>query len=90
MNEQLLGKCGFYCGCCPTYLQGQCSGCLDAHETGDCYTRDCVLRRQLPCCGACEEFPCDTILTRPHVTVLDRDWLFWKQQEKDEHPLSSF
>lgn len=47
------------------------------------YTRDCVLRRQLSCYGVCEEFPCETILTRPRVTVLDRDWLLWKAQEKN-------
>ena len=21
MDEKLLGKCGFYCGCCPTYIK---------------------------------------------------------------------
>lgn len=28
MDEKLLGKCGFYCGACPTYLKG---GCEEAH-----------------------------------------------------------
>ena len=26
MDEKLLGKCGFYCGCCPTYIKGGCFG----------------------------------------------------------------
>ena len=36
MDEKLLGKCGFYCGCCPTYIKGGCKGCVDEHSKGDC------------------------------------------------------
>lgn len=79
MNDALLGKCGFYCGACPTYLQGNCRGCVKAHETGDCYSRDCALEKGLGFCGACQKFPCDEILTRPRSTVLDKDWLLWKK-----------
>lgn len=79
MNDALLGKCGFYCGACPTYLQGNCRGCVEAHETGDCYSRDCALEKGLGFCGACRQFPCDEILTRPRSTVLDKDWLLWKK-----------
>ncbi len=39
-----IGKCGFYCGACPTYLAGNCLGCVEEHKEGDCYTRDCVLK----------------------------------------------
>ena len=80
MDEKLLGKCGFYCGCCPTYIKGGCKGCVDEHTEGDCYTRDCVLKQGIACCGACEQFPCDTIMTKPHTTVLDKDWLRWKKE----------
>ena len=48
MDETLLGKCGFYCGSCPTYLRGTCAGCVAAHEPGDCFTRDCALRQGIP------------------------------------------
>lgn len=57
MDEQLLGKCGYYCGSCPTLIQGICPGCLKAHQTGDCFTRDCVLRQGLTACGECRIFP---------------------------------
>ena len=80
MQVNLLGKCGFYCGCCPTYIKGGCKGCVDEHSEGDCYTRDCVLMQGIACCGACEQFPCDTIMTKPHATVLDKDWLRWKKE----------
>lgn len=42
MDEKLLGKCGFYCGACPTYIKDGCRGCEEEHTTGDCFTRDCV------------------------------------------------
>ena len=51
-------------------------------QQGDCFTRDCVLRQGISCCGECENFPCETILTRPHTTVLDRDWLRWKKESE--------
>lgn len=80
MDKILLGKCGFYCGCCPTYIKGGCKGCTDEHESGDCHTRDCVLKQGIACCGACGQFPCDTIMTQPHATILDKDWLRWKKK----------
>lgn len=79
MDVDLLGKCGFYCGCCPTYRKGGCRGCMDEHRAGDCFTR-CVLEKEIACCGACDGFPCQTIMTEPRTTVLDRDWLRWKQE----------
>lgn len=84
MKEQLLGKCGFYCGSCPTFLGGGCLGCGKEHQQGDCFTRDCVMGRGLPFCGACPGFPCDTILVKERCTVLDKDWLRWKRACREE------
>lgn len=25
MDDRLIGKCGFYCGACPTFLCGECA-----------------------------------------------------------------
>ena len=86
---ELLGKCGFYCECCPTYINGGCKGCMEAHQKDDCFTRDCVMERALPCCGACIDFPCQTILTKPRCTVLDKDWLLWKKNSKDNKQTQS-
>ena len=83
MDEKLLGKCGFYCGACPTYIKGGCRGCEDEHTTGDCFTRDCVKEKKLNFCGECKNFPCDTIMTKPHSTVLDKDWLAWKRNQRN-------
>lgn len=82
MNETLLGKCGFYCGACPTYRQGSCAGCMAEHAPGDCFTRDCVLQKGLSFCGACDGFPCSELLNHPRATVLDKDWLRWKGQSR--------
>lgn len=84
MDEGLLGACGFYCGACPTWKDGRCAGCMAQHKAGDCYTRDCVLKKGLSFCGHCSGFPCDEILSRPKSTVLDRAWLLWKQKGKQE------
>lgn len=82
MNEKLLGKCGFYCGCCPTYIKGNCRGCINEHTDGDCFTRDCVLKKGIEACGFCENFPCNELFIRPKCTVLDKNWLEWKKERK--------
>jgi len=82
IDEKLLGRCGIYCGACPTYLKGNCNGCTSEHKPGDCYSLDCCNSRGLRFCGACEDFPCDTILTKPHSTALDKDWLLWKRNSE--------
>ena len=79
MDATLLGKCGFYCGACPTYIEKNCKGCIEEHVEGDCYSRDCVLNNKLDFCGQCSKFPCDEIINKPHATVLDKDWLLWKR-----------
>ena len=73
-----IGKCGFACFTCPTFQNGNCSGCIKEHETGDCYTRDCVLKKGIEACGMCVDFPCNVIIEQPHTTVLDKEWLKWK------------
>ena len=80
MDENLLGKCGFYCGSCPTYRSGDCLGCMEEHQQGDCFTRDCVLKQGIDFCGSCKRFPCEDLMTRPRATVLDKDWLRWKRE----------
>lgn len=83
MDEKLLGKCGYYCGYCPTYIKGKCEGCVAAHAEGDCFSRDCVLGKGIAVCAMCGEFPCDTILENERCTVLDKDWLRWKAAERE-------
>ncbi len=81
ISTNRLGKCGFLCGACPTYINGACAGCMEGQQEGDCFTRDCVQKRGIRFCSECRHFPCDTLLTKPHTTVLDRDWMLWKKAE---------
>lgn len=83
MPYEEIARCGFFCGACPDRVAGQCAGCRDAHRPGDCFTRDCTERRGLSFCTLCGEFPCDALLERERATVLDKDWLRWKRQERD-------
>lgn len=83
LYENLMGKCGFYCGVCPSYIKKQCTGCISAHKEGDCFTRDCVIKQHLDVCEQCVCFPCDTIMKKPHSTVLDPEWLLWKKRNND-------
>lgn len=77
-----IGKCGFYCGSCPSFRTTLCKGCMEEHIAGDCFTRDCVIDQQLQFCGECVKFPCETILQKEKCTVLDKTWLQWKHTEK--------
>ena len=80
--SNLIGKCGFYCGSCPTYSKGKCTGCRTAHTKGDCYSFDCVDEQKIDYCGLCKNFPCDEIITREKATVLDLRWLKWKRLQR--------
>ncbi|MCI9137175.1 MAG: DUF3795 domain-containing protein [Lachnospiraceae bacterium] len=66
---------------CLTYLKGNCRGCEEEHREGDCYSRGCVKKRGISCCGTCGEFPCDTILSQSRTILLDKAWLLWKKGE---------
>lgn len=81
-NNTPMGRCGFYCGCCPSFTAGQCSGCQKAHQRGDCFTRDCTEKRSLDFCPQCADFPCGELLRRSKATVLDRERLLWKRRQR--------
>ncbi len=80
INEDLIAKCGFYCGSCPAYISKKCKGCVEQRKKGDCYTRDCVLQQGINYCGECKNFPCQIILSRENVTILDKAWLRWQKK----------
>ena len=83
MDENLLGKCGYYCGQCPSFLAGKCAGCVDGNEDGVCFARDCVMEKGILSCGHCREFPCERIQSDPKATLLSPLWLKWKASQKD-------
>lgn len=42
MNN-IISKCGFYCGSCSSYTSGECKGCRLQHNKGDCFTYDLMV-----------------------------------------------
>lgn len=83
MDEELLGKCGYYCGQCPSYLAGKCKGCTKGNVGGECYARDCALNKGILSCGHCDDFPCQTLQDNPKASLLSPLWLKWKGAQKE-------
>lgn len=79
-----MGRCGFYCGCCPGYVNQECEGCIPAHKGGECYSRDCVEHKGVGFCPQCTEFPCEALFQEPHATTLDKDWLVWWKKRREQ------
>lgn len=84
-DKNLISKCGFFCGSCPTFTNGSCKGCRAEHKLGDCFTFDCVDKHKLDYCGQCKSFPCDDIIKIEKATVLDKEWLRWKLKSKSNN-----
>ena len=84
MDEALLGKCGYYCGQCPSFLHGDCGGCVQGNPDGLCYARDCAMEKGLLSCGHCQDFPCLRIREDPKATLLSPLWLRWKAGQRKE------
>ena len=83
MDETLLGKCGYYCGQCPSFIAGECTGCIKGNKDGICYARDCVLDKGILSCGLCQEFPCERIRKDPKATLLSPLWLQWNASQRE-------
>lgn len=84
MDENLLGKCGYYCGQCPSYARGDCAGCIRGNADGVCYARDCATRKGIAACGCCRDFPCERIRKDPKATLLSPLWLEWKASQREK------
>lgn len=82
IKPELIGCCGFFCGCCPDFFTNKCKGCFEEGGEG-CFTYRCVINKGLRFCGECADFPCNTIIKEEKVTVLDKEWLKWKKKTKN-------
>lgn len=61
INTSLVSYCGFYCGACPKYTKGQCSGCRgDSPTCGAgykaCKVRPCCIGNGYVSCADCNEY----------------------------------
>jgi hypothetical protein len=62
-KEDLGTYCGLYCGSCPMYAGGKCTGCKGPTETlaehcQKCQMRPCAQAKGIKSCAECKSFPC--------------------------------
>ena len=62
-----LSVCGIDCAVCKLFTEKECKGCRVAAPEGKCVWNgrcdlyDCTVRKKVPHCGKCSNFPCDTL-----------------------------
>ena len=52
-DQQLIAKCGLYCGACRSYLSGKCPGCSENEKAAWCQIRSCCKENNLKSCADC-------------------------------------
>ncbi len=55
-NENLVAKCGLYCGACGKYLVQKCLGCAKNEKANWCKVRACCLANNFKTCADCTFF----------------------------------
>lgn len=55
-DEDLVARCGLYCGACRSYLKGRCPGCHENAKASWCKVRSCCLEHSYPTCAECLDF----------------------------------
>lgn len=60
-HAALVSYCGFYCGACPKYTKGECTGCKgDSPKCAvgykACKVRPCNIENGYSTCADCEKF----------------------------------
>jgi hypothetical protein len=56
-SNELVARCGLYCGACRSYLNGKCEGCLKNEKASWCKIRPCCAEKEIATCAECAEFP---------------------------------
>lgn len=74
--NEVVGICGLFCESCPTFVDGECHGCLSGHVAERCVGcrpgfRDCAKAHGITHCSECGDFPCDRLLRFRDVHVVD-------------------
>ncbi|MCF7847742.1 MAG: DUF3795 domain-containing protein [Kiritimatiellales bacterium] len=63
-QKDMGAYCGLYCGTCPLYTGGKCTGCKGPTETladhcKACKMRPCAQAKGIKSCAECPGFPCE-------------------------------
>lgn len=65
MDQQMMGKCGTYCGDCEWIESTGCQGCqANAGKPfwGTCQVAVCAIEKGVYHCGLCSEVPCEKLI----------------------------
>ena len=63
-----ISVCGIDCSACSFMKENKCEGCRIVAPRGKCVWGercelfDCVITKNLPHCGKCEDFPCQKLI----------------------------
>jgi len=52
-DRNRIAYCGLYCGACPRFLKGKCTGCRENEKLSWCKIRTCNRENGFHSCGAC-------------------------------------
>lgn len=55
--------CGLFCGTCPSFLDGECEGCLSKKNSCYCnnHFKNCADEKRITRCYECHYFPCQKL-----------------------------
>jgi hypothetical protein len=56
-KNELISRCGLYCGACKKYLKNICSGCRTKAPPSWCEVSPCAASKDLFSCADCSDFP---------------------------------
>ena len=65
--NEVTGICGLFCKTCPSFADGECSGCLSDRVAERCIGcrpgfRDCAKQHCITRCSECGDFPCERLV----------------------------
>lgn len=55
-DQQLIAKCGLYCGACGKFVKEKCPGCSKNEKATWCQIRICCDTNEYKSCAECKEF----------------------------------
>jgi hypothetical protein len=55
-DENLIAYCGLYCGACPRFLKGKCSGCKANIKSKWCKVKPCNIETGIKSCAECKKY----------------------------------
>lgn len=61
METMNIAYCGVDCAVCPDFTAQKCPGCRETQWKPDdiCMPVECCRKKNIPCCGRCDTFPCE-------------------------------